>query len=73
VNGRAVDGGSVAAAVLRDAVDDELWAHEPVTAAAGPRPCRAIGAGPSIAGTPFKPAQLARATAAAARQARGRR
>ncbi len=71
VNGRPVDGGAVAGAALRAAVDEELAAAEarrvrqPVAAAVA-RQCRPIAAGAPIAGTKLDAAATARSIASAA-------
>ncbi|MES1157492.1 MAG: thioredoxin domain-containing protein [Haliangium ochraceum] len=72
VNGRPVDGGSIAAAALRAAVDDELTAQS--SKVAPPRPARAIAGGAPINGAAFEPAKMARviADATARRSARSR-
>jgi protein-disulfide isomerase len=71
VNGRLVDGGSVAGSALRAAVDEEL-----ASAAAGPQkhladgiavgPCREIAAGGPVAGMKLNVAATAKAMATAA-------
>jgi hypothetical protein len=71
VNGRPVDGGAVAGAALRAAVDEELAAAEarrarqPIAAAIA-RQCRPIAAGGPVAGTKLDAAATARSIASAA-------
>jgi protein-disulfide isomerase len=78
INGRPVDGGSIAGPVLRDLVDEDQWSREAARAPAGtpaaaPRPARVVGTGPAIAGAAFNPAQLGRAVAAVTARRAGRR
>ena len=72
VNGHAVDGGSVSAAALRAAVDDELLARDAKTKTSATRPARAIAAGEPVPGAAFAPARLAQAVTVAAKRAKPR-
>ena len=80
VNGHIVDGGSVAAAALRAAVDEELAlaearaAKQPLDGVTAKR-CRPIAEGKPIVGTAFEPKKLAATVLAAAtrNEARSRR
>src|SRR6185369_9669267 len=80
VNGRPVDGGSVAGAALRAAIDEELSAHKARLSppAASPTPSApqagaeataaaapSLASGPAIAGAPVEAAHIAKAAAAA--------
>lgn len=70
VNGRIVEGGSIAGPALQAAVDDELSVVLTKTSpgAAGPRAPRAIAPGGPIGGASFDPARMARAVAEATRR-----
>ena len=64
VNGEVVDGGSMAAAALRAAVDDELArAARPPGSAAPTRTSRTISAGAPIVGGPYDADRMARVVA----------
>lgn len=77
VNGRLIDGGSIARYAVRDAVDHELSAASPVpaaaeisgsTPAAAARPTSAaVGLGPALPGIRLSPASLTRILASARR------
>jgi protein-disulfide isomerase len=69
VNGRAVDGGSIAALALKAAVDEELW-RVPGQSPIAVRSPRGIAGGSPIAGAAFDPDKMARVIAdASARRA----